>query len=103
MKHMKSFMNIILSICVLMFIFALDFGDVFSHGYFTDAIKYSQIYEGDIQGYVDLSKEDYSLTFTPIKRHFTGFVLYLQINQQKVIRELFNSLYRMKQERLSIQ
>lgn len=76
MKHMKSFMNIILSICVLMFIFALDFGDVFSHGYFTDAIKYSQIYEGDIQGYVDLSKEDYSLTFTPIKRHFTGFVLY---------------------------
>ena len=63
-------MNIILSICVLMFIFALDFGDVFSHGYFTDAIKYSQIYEGDIQGYVDLSKEDYSLTFTPIKRAF---------------------------------
>lgn len=75
---MRTKKNIIVMLCVLIlaFLFCLD-TDVFSHGYFTDAIEYDRIYEKDIQGYLDLSKGEYTLSFTPQKKHFTGFVLYL--------------------------
>lgn len=75
MNKKNIFIGTIVAILAV-FIVQLDVRDAFTHGYFTDSPKYDQIYEGDIQGYVDLEKESYSVTFSPIKDHFAGFVLY---------------------------
>ena len=77
MMNNKKILCILITFITLLFIFMLDVEDAFSHGYFTDSIKYDKIYDGDIEGYVDLGKENYTLTFSPIKKHFAGFVLYL--------------------------
>lgn len=76
MNKKERIVSAILIIFAVILIIQLDVRDAFSHGYFTEAIEYDKIFEGDIQGYTDLSSGDYSVTFTPIKDHFAGFVLY---------------------------
>lgn len=73
---------IFLFLLAIIFIIQLDFRDVFVHGFFSDAVNVEDIYEGDIQGDVDLSAQDYTLEFSPMKNHFAGFILYFaeQVN-----------------------
>lgn len=81
MKLRKNkILGMLIIIVVALFLFQLDVNDIFSHGYVTDSVVYDQIYENDIQGYVDLSISDYVIEFTPIKKHFAGFILYF-VNQ----------------------
>lgn len=74
----KRKLSIIIIVLGIVFIFSLDVFDLFSHGYYTESVSMSDIYEGDLQGVVNLSEEDsVKVQFTPIKKHFAGFVIYL--------------------------
>lgn len=55
----------------------LDVRDGFHHGYFTDARPFENVADDSILGSYDLSEGAFSLTFTPAKDHFAGFVLYV--------------------------
>ncbi len=72
----NKLISLLLAIIVVALIVQLDIRDAFSHGYFTNSVKYESIEPNDIEGYVDISEQEYAITFTPIKDNFAGFVLY---------------------------
>lgn len=75
-KKRNVLVVVIVVVIAVLFLIQLDVRDGFTHGFSTNSLKYNQIYEGDIQGYVDLEKNNYRVTFRPTKDHFAGFVLY---------------------------
>lgn len=77
MKNKKNFLIIIVILFALMTIIQLDVRDAFSHGYYTEMARFEDIDAEDIEGYLDLSTDSYTVTFEPIKNHFVGFILYI--------------------------
>lgn len=77
MKNKKKFLIIIVILFALMTIIQLDVRDAFSHGYYTEMARFEDIDAEDIEGYLDLSTDSYTVTFEPIKNHFVGFILYI--------------------------
>lgn len=54
--------------------------DCFTHGFFYDEIDCGQIASEDWKGTYDLGTNDYEMQFSPQKKHFAGFEIFL-INQ----------------------
>ena len=76
----KKTVIILALILIVILIFLIGPLDFFAHGFYSNVVNYEDIDSDDFLGYVDLSQQDYQLTFTPAKSHFTGFEINL-INQ----------------------
>lgn len=80
LKYLDEHMPVkalILAAVVLVFILAILVGplNVFAHGFQSRVMKYAEIMPEEYAGTVDLTQQEYSLTFTPNKPYFTGFAL----------------------------
>ncbi len=51
--------------------------DVFTHGYFCDETSYGLVPPGDDMGTFDLKDGPYTMTFSPVYKHFRGFEVVL--------------------------
>ena len=77
----KKKISIVASMVLIAFFFMLIGPmDVFKHGFYSDEIDVRQIVDGDWTGVVNLSEEEYEIQFSPKKKFFKGFEIWL-INQ----------------------
>lgn len=80
---------ILILITIVMFFAILAIGplDMFSHGFYSDTINYTQVYSEDISLY-DLSEDVYIFSFEPKEKHFAG----LEINFVKEVEGLQDTI-----------
>lgn len=72
----KKIQSIAMILVAVLFLVLLDVTDAFTCGYQCDALRFDDLYPGDLQGTVDLSQQAYQLRFSPGKNHLSGLVLY---------------------------
>ncbi len=70
------------SILAIVAVFLILVGpvDCFTHGFYCDEVDHWQIASEDWKGTYDLGNNDYEMQFSPQKKHFAGFEIYL-VNQ----------------------
>ena len=64
---------IVASVILFVLLILIGPADFFAHGFYCDVVKYNNISEKDHIGYVDVSRNVYETTFSPVKKHFSGF------------------------------
>ena len=73
--------SIIVSMVFILFFFVLIGPvDMFKHGFYSEKVDVEQIVDGDWTGAVNLEEEGYEMQFSPQKKYFKGFEIWL-INQ----------------------
>lgn len=83
-KHIKSVISnnsnrlglVISTVIMLLFLIYLGPIDGFTHGFFPNEINLEQIDKKDLSGVISL-EQNYTMMFTPQKKHFAGFEIYL--------------------------
>lgn len=80
MKNRRKIARLVVILVLAAALVVIGPMDYFSHGFYSDIIDWNFIAKEDLQGEISLEGDGYQAVFTPMRKHFAGFCIYL-LNQ----------------------
>lgn len=72
----KKILFLVISLILLVLMILIGPADFFKHGFYRNEVNYNDISSEDILGFVDLSKNNLEVSFSPQGDYFSGFDIY---------------------------